>query len=237
MLSNWMQMKAGITRRLWISSSQVKSPSPYIQISTCDCVSKYVTASGDLRNLIMAIAHLPETYDDRIDVIINDLDFDVVARNVVLLLTCLVLNNSHKAAEYMLHLWYSTMVTEECLMFLQTKLKPMIQEVCNKIATKSRSTLLGKSWSFGSQGHLRVVLTKEKWDALLGFLDVPASLSQEKAYELRRKIVKAPERLDYVDRRLLTRPPNCRVGTAKFRSDGLLLPFGHPRAAYSVPNP
>lgn len=185
----------------------------------------------------MSIVHLPDDYESRVEVVVNDLDFDVVARNIILLLIFLVLNDPSEAAEYTLHLWYSAMVTNHCLTFLQTRLKPMIQEVCDKIAKKPRTTLLGKTWSFGSRGALRVVLTKEKWDALLGFLVVPAGLSQAKAHELRKKIVNAPERRDYVDRRLLTRPPNCRLGTAKFRSDGLLLPFGHPRAAHSVPNP
>ena len=113
----------------------------------------------------------------------------------------------------------------------------MIQDVCDKIAKKPLSNLLGKTWKFGNEGELRVVLTGEKWFDLLAYCDVPTGLSQNAASELRRKIASAPERVDYLDRRLLTRPPNCRLGTAKFRSDGLLLPFGHPRAAYRVPNP
>ena len=161
----------------------------------------------------------------------------MVARNIIFLLTLLVLNDPLKAADHTIHLWYSAMITDSCLSFLQKKVKPMIQDVCDKIVKKPRSNLLGKTWDFGGEGELRVVLTREKWFALLAYFDVPTGLSQRAASELRQKIASAPERVDYLDRRLLTRPPNCRLGTAKFRSDGLLLPFGHPRAAYRVPNP
>jgi hypothetical protein len=39
-------------------------------------------ASGDLRNVIKTIASLPQSYTGKPSIVVNDVDFDIVARNV-----------------------------------------------------------------------------------------------------------------------------------------------------------
>ena len=50
---------------------------------------KLRTASGDLRNVIQSVASLPPIYDQRVNIVLNDLDLDTVARNLIMLLVLL----------------------------------------------------------------------------------------------------------------------------------------------------
>ena len=43
-------------------------------------------ASGDLRNVVKTLAQLPDSYTALCEVVINDKDFDIVARNAIILL-------------------------------------------------------------------------------------------------------------------------------------------------------
>jgi len=70
------------------------------------------------------------------------------------------------------------------------------------------------------------------------FLEVPTGLTQKSAQQLRAAVVMAPERADYRDRWYFKdASPSMRLAKQQFRDDGLLLPFGHPRVQFSVPNP
>jgi hypothetical protein len=42
----------------------------------------FCIASGDLRNVIKTIASLPQSYTGMPSIVVNDVDFDIVARNV-----------------------------------------------------------------------------------------------------------------------------------------------------------
>ncbi|KAK7755620.1 hypothetical protein SLS62_002229 [Diatrype stigma] len=118
---------------------------------------------------------------------------------------------------------------------LVNKVKPLVEEVCNKTAKKLGSALLAKTWKFG-QSSLRLVLTRDNWLALLAYFDVPQGLTKDTAQSVRQKVMSAPERVDYVHRAFCTKSPSSRLGMAKFRDDGILLPFGQPRGAFTVPN-
>lgn len=67
-------------------------------------------ASGDIRNVVKAIASLPLSYNGKPLIIINDMDFHVVARNVVMLLLALSISDHQEAAEAILHCWYSALL-------------------------------------------------------------------------------------------------------------------------------
>ncbi|RYP29499.1 hypothetical protein DL767_006689 [Monosporascus sp. MG133] len=193
-------------------------------------------ASGDMRNAVLSVASLPPSYRGPLSIVINDREIDVVARNVILLLIFFVEENPTVAAEYVLHVWYSALITAPCSSMLRDKLKPMVEYVCNKIAQKPGSALLGRTWKFG-ESSLRLVLTRDNWFSLLSYFDVPQGLAKDAAQHLRQMVVSAPERVDYVERAMCTKSPSARLGIAKFRSDGILLPFGQPRGAFAIPNP
>ena len=173
---------------------------------------------------------------------INDREFEVVARNVVLLLY--ILNGLEDAecsdteiAESLIHLWYSAFLPE-CLVHQCRRLvKPLLSELCSKIRDKAANALLGKTWTFGSQNNLRLVLSKERWITLENYFDA-VPLSQWEAHRIRTGVTLAPERKDFRDRWYFKDATRFgRVAKQRFREDGLLLPFGYPRGPFVVPNP
>ena len=178
---------------------------------------------------------LPESYTGECDVVINDKDFDIVARNAILLLTALHFGPG-EATYMMLHLWYSALIPKDVYRSLQDQILPLIQEVCWKIRERPSTSLQSKTWTYGGRS-LRLVLQRAMWDRLLSYLEVPDDLSALQAQKVMVSTTLAPERKDYVDRALFTQPPPWRVCNVKFRKDGILLPFGCPRRQFDTPNP
>ncbi|KAH8168147.1 hypothetical protein CIB48_g29 [Xylaria polymorpha] len=125
-----------------------------------DPINLLFAASGDLRNVILSVTNLPQSYRSPLNIVINDREIDIVARNLVFLLIMLVEEDPITAAEALLHVWYSALVTESCYALLQKKLKPIVQDVCDKVAGKHNRALLGKTWTFGDN-TLRLILTRE----------------------------------------------------------------------------
>ncbi|EED14356.1 conserved hypothetical protein [Talaromyces stipitatus ATCC 10500] len=193
-------------------------------------------ASGDLRNLIKTIARLPSSYNHLLEVTLNDRDFEIVARNLILLLVALVVGNSHEAVDCIIHLWYSTLVRESDIRILQDRIQPLIEEVCEKTKNKSPGTLLGKTWTF-AHCSLRVVIEQSSWNRLLQIFNKPSGLTAEQALKIRATNTLAFSRRDYRDRYMSCLSPIERVSFHKFRQDGLLLPFGFPRLDFRAPNP
>ncbi|KAJ5272980.1 hypothetical protein N7478_008105 [Penicillium angulare] len=193
-------------------------------------------ASGDLRNLIMTINGLPDTYDHSIDITLNDMDFDIVARNIILLLIALTVEQVNEAADCILHLWYSAHIREAHIDILESRVRPLIEDVCNKINDKSSNGLFGKTWKF-KQSSLRVVLEKPSWIRLASFVNRLDRVSNEQAKKLRTDTTLAESRKDYRDRHMCFLPISYRIPFVKFREDGILLPFGQPRHEFQFPNP
>lgn len=193
-------------------------------------------ASGDLRNVIKTVAGIPGSYNHSLDITINDRDFDIVARNLILLLVALTVERVDDAVDCILHLWYSALVRECDIDILQCRIRPLIEDVCGKIKDKTSGGLFGKTWTF-RQCSLRVVLDKSSWSRLLFFVTKPVGLSAERAQKVRAATTLAESRRDYRDRYMYCLPPLRRIAFTKFRQDGLLLPFGHPRHGFREPNP
>ena len=182
-----------------------------------------------------SLVGLPETYAGHCEIVINDRDSDIVARNAILLLIALHFS-PEAATPMMLHMWYSALVPAQMLRSIRDNILPLIQEVCNKIEAKPAQSMLSKTWTYGTRS-LRLVLTKEQWNHLLLYFEVPEGLSAAQAQLIRASTTLAPERKDYLERALLQQPPTWRVCTMKFRKDGILLPFGSSRQEFESPNP
>lgn len=192
-------------------------------------------ASGDLRNVVKTVASLSQSYTKDLSIVINDSDFDVVARNIIMLFLALAVPNEQEAAESVLHLWYSALIRPIDMQHLES-LRPLIEDVCTKIAGCNSGTLQAKTFTFGSW-TLRVVLKKEAWIELLESLSVRKGLSTEQAHEIRVAVTKAPHRLDYRHRDLMFQLPEHRICKERFREDGILVPFSYSRGSFTIPNP
>lgn len=190
-----------------------------------------------MRNAVKSVAALPISYPGKCEVVMNDWDLDVVARNSIMLLIAFHFTPS-EATPMMLHICYSAFLPKEMLRALQEKILPLIQDVCQKIQGKDPSSFQSKIWKHSnSKSSLRLVLKQPVWGSLLSYLQVPDDLSAAHAREVMVATTLAPERVDYRHRDLFQKPPHWRLCATKFRTDGLLLPFGYPREAFDTPNP
>ncbi|KAH8593889.1 hypothetical protein B0O99DRAFT_546517 [Bisporella sp. PMI_857] len=212
-----------------------------------DDVALLFAASGDLRHVVKTIASLPDGITQHISVTMNDREFDVVARNAILLLLALTaqdFTDSEKttkpldAVEALIHIWYSASIHSNVLSLLQDRVKPLIADVCSRIAHKPSNILLGKTWEFSGRRTLRLVLKQRDWVRFGAFLEIPQDMTYEDTVRVRTAVTLAPERTDYRERWYFKdASPTMRIAKQRFREDGLLLPFGHPRIAFDIPNP
>lgn len=179
---------------------------------------------------------MPEAYNKELKLTLNDRDLDIVARNTIMLILLLAVEDTAAAVDCVLHIWYSAQIEVSHIELLDTAVRPLIEDMCQKIAKKLEDVLLAKTWSWGTKS-VRLVLSKKAWEATLSYLSLPTGLSSQKAHDLRLVVTLAPQRKDYVDRHLFSQTPTQRVCLMKYRTDGILLPFGNPRKCYDVPNP
>ncbi|KAL7808180.1 hypothetical protein V8C26DRAFT_304456 [Trichoderma gracile] len=193
-------------------------------------------ASGDLRNVVRTLAEIPSSYNEPVTVTINDRDFDIVARNAILLLIALVLDDVEEAIDCIIHVWYSALIRPSDLEILQQRIRPLIENVCEKVKGKQSTSILAKTFTYG-QRSLRLVLQKSSWDDLLAYMSIPAGLTAEQANRIRVACTLAESRKDYRDRNWLLQTPSHRVAKHRFRQDGVLLPFGSSRDEFREPNP
>jgi len=166
----------------------------------------------------------------------KDFGLDIVARNTIMLLIALVVDNMDEAVDCMIHIWYSALIRKSDLDLLQRWIRPLVTEVCEKIKDKGPTALLTETWQFGQRSPT-LVLTKASWNIVLCSMDISDCLRAELAHQIRRDVALAEARKDYRDRHLLFRSPSTRIAKTRFREDGLLLPFGSPRSDFQVPNP
>lgn len=190
-------------------------------------------ASGDLRNIVKTLVGLPQAYAGSYSIVINDKNFTVAARNAMLLLIALYFE-PEIAAPLMLHLWYSAMLPDEMTKALQEVVLPCIVDVCMKIQHKPAQSLQAKTFSFG-QSSVRLVFKVCEWFELRNMFVIPKGLTAHNARMARQAVTFA--RQDHIDRALLKMPPGRRAGAIKFRTEGILLPFGACSAKFSNPNP
>ena len=102
-----------------------------------------------MRNVVKTVASLPDTYTGEVLLAINDLDLDIVARNLIMLLIALKVEDSEQAVQSIIHIWYSASIRPADAQILTGVICPMIEEVCDKIADRAAGSLQAKTWTVG----------------------------------------------------------------------------------------
>ncbi|KAK5735629.1 hypothetical protein LTR17_007980 [Elasticomyces elasticus] len=191
-------------------------------------------ASGDLRNVVKSLAALPTTYKNSVSLVLNDRDFEIVARNTLMLLAACAIPEKSTAVDLILHLWYSSTIRPKHLYLLTTHVRPLIEDVVRKVAGKAADSLQRKTWNFGGI-TVRLSLPQGMWSELLPYFEVPTGLTGEEAHRIRTAVTLA--RKDHFERKLIPQVPAHRVCKQRFRTTGIMLPFGHSIQDFTVPNP
>lgn len=199
-------------------------------------------ASGDLRNIVKTIASLPTTYQQPVYFTANDINLSIVARNFAIAYLALssMETQIEETIDTMIHVWYSAFLRPSHVDFLCSRVHPVVQDICNKIQSKSSTAVVGKTWNFGPRS-LRLVLTKHAWTDLVSFFDISGALTLGHAMQVRQAVTTAPSRKDFMERRLQAWQGPFRVHRLcynRFCEDGLVLPFGSPvKGQFDTPNP
>lgn len=181
-------------------------------------------ASGDLRNVVTTINELPESYSGSIKIVLNDHNPMVVCRNLMILSILGIISDVEEAAEHALHLWYSVFQP----ISYQTRILPHICE--SDVFTK----LNEMSAHLTPSTTLCTTLSSATVQFFLYQLRSP--LDPAFANTALNNIMNAPARVDYRDRYYEAISPSHRVAFEKWRSFGLVLPFGAPDAHMAIPN-
>ncbi|KAF1839778.1 hypothetical protein BDW02DRAFT_604401 [Decorospora gaudefroyi] len=121
-------------------------------------------------------------------------------------------------------------------LLLALHLDPETADVCGKIDAKPSDSFQAKTFDFHGR-KLRLVLQKEQWIQLPKFCQRSQNMTTDEAQMVRRRIMLAPERIDFRHRGLLHLPKSVRQGETHFRYTGVFLPYGCSTHAFNVANP
>ncbi|RSL68405.1 hypothetical protein CEP54_002901 [Fusarium duplospermum] len=143
---------------------------------------------------------------------INDNDFEVVARNIILLLTAMFSAKPEDAANRMIHIWYSAFIEQSHLQFLHSVVRPKIDKVCRKLESEDFNHLHSEIFADGLCSRVNIVLPKHSWFALLEYLKVPEGLSLDQARQVRTAATfPVPDHLDYLEHNYYPLLPAQRI--------------------------
>ncbi|EGP86268.1 uncharacterized protein MYCGRDRAFT_86714 [Zymoseptoria tritici IPO323] len=190
-------------------------------------------ASGDLRHVVQSVIDLPESYTGKVSLYINDKDFAVVARNIIITLIAYKVPDEAIAVECILHIWYSAFLTPEAASAMRL-LSPLFAGVLDRLKVQGPEDLLSTEWTLGSS-TCEVVLRKRQWQVMPLFTSITSPT--EDLRKARTDTTLAPTLLDDRHRRMFVLRPTDRVCWDRFRQDGILLPFGHSREEFEIVNP
>tara|TARA_R110002003_G_scaffold2474_1_gene24379 strand:+ start:5833 stop:6426 length:594 start_codon:yes stop_codon:yes gene_type:complete len=191
--------------------------------------------------MIKTLCSLPESFRQQVDVTVNDWEIDAVARNAIILLLVFASLSDISTdpasygtvAEALIHVWYSAFITQSLLTSLQDKVGALLRDRCTHTTQVTQDGKIKKTWFSSQDRALSITLRADQWPQIEKFLDVPTALTRESAQEIRAAVVISPERADYRDIWYYKDAyPSMRLAKRKFRIDGLLLPFGHPRTDF-----
>lgn len=190
--------------------------------------------SGDLRNAILAIAELPPDFIGTCNVVLNDRDMMVVARNAIGLMTALTYD-TNIAVPMIIQLWYSRFLTSDISKKLVSLMSP-ITDLVKKCRHMDSSTVRSLSWTVGDS-RLELTLGLEMWRDLPAYFKGWSGLDHATVAAVYQVLLRSPERTEAEHIYLQRQPPNWRPARDKFRSQGVLFPFGDSHANHTIPNP
>ena len=105
--------------------------------------------------MIKTLSGLPESFNKHVDVTANDWEFDVVARNAVILLFVFAslddMSSSHASygsvAEALIHLWYSAFVLSTFVASLKDRVGTLLQDSCTHTIEAAHDGMIRKTWT------------------------------------------------------------------------------------------
>lgn len=184
-----------------------------------------VSASGDIRNVILTVNDLPDNYTGKCSILCNDINGVVVNRNLVILFVLLTAGaDVAEAAELAVHLMYSAALTPAMASYVRQ---------CTEVIYGTHGPYSG-AWDTRGAGKLRSLQWMSHIQLALRMFRSQYNLTT--ALANMRSVMYSPARVDYRDRYLASLEPNHRLAFSRFRTTGVLAPFATDISHFTEPN-
>ncbi|XP_077999963.1 uncharacterized protein LOC144452692 [Glandiceps talaboti] len=89
-------------------------------------ISLLLAGVGDLRNIIKTGASLPDEFEGQVEFYLNDINYHILARNVLFLYLMFTADDITDIASTIVQLWYSICINQHHLQTLHTSLKELL---------------------------------------------------------------------------------------------------------------
>lgn len=194
-----------------------------------------------LRHFIYSVAKLPETASPKLSVAINEASNLHVARTFFALSLLTARDRDPVVnAEACIHMWYSARMPRALRDHIQSVVRENIGGGLDDVASISAAQgalptqLCRLTWSLTNLA-VTVELRQSQWAAIRDHSAPCKGLGLTEALVLRYIDTR---RCSESQCRFLARMTRARaLGLMKWRDDGLLLPYGHPRDGFDALNP
>ncbi|KAK6952860.1 hypothetical protein Daesc_005155 [Daldinia eschscholtzii] len=181
---------------------------------------------GDLRNVIKTVTCIPQCYKGKVRIVINDKDFDAIARAFIILTYILCHDSTDQIAENTIHLWYSAFIPDSLDAWIRGTLYPHVLHEARVFQARH-----------GVKPNVieRLFVNKRvDWPNLASYLQ--RELPLDEAISARNAVVACESRRDSRERYLFRQPPAERQVHVNFMESGILAPFSRPLYCYTKPN-
>ncbi|KAI5457761.1 hypothetical protein BGZ63DRAFT_433269 [Mariannaea sp. PMI_226] len=193
-----------------------------------------------LRHLIYTVTNIPETAMPTISVTINETDTCHLARTIF---TLFLLTNSSgdpvANAEAAVHLWYSAKLPNALLSHMEVVAASPILTAMDDVQSLVDQGRLSDIDPFPiilSRGSVSMMIDIDihQWHEYIQYLR-PSNIKKEAADICR--LVDNKKNAPTLGAQTLRMSPSRVAGFLRWRADGLLLPYGHPRDEFDTYNP
>ncbi|MCO5555960.1 hypothetical protein L7F22_009504 [Adiantum nelumboides] len=173
-------------------------------------------ASGDLRNVIETVCQIPDAFNDKAIVYVNDHDPKVVLRNFLMLELLRV--HQARAFDAVIALWYSVALT--------SPQRKAVRALARQVRSWSHAGDGTYSYASSFCSSMPVCLVAQLSSNVMATLQLlyNNNISLDAAKELRKSVMMS--RPDLGERKMGCLQPAHRVAYHHFGQTGLLLPFG-----------
>ncbi|KAH7140702.1 hypothetical protein EDB81DRAFT_692084 [Dactylonectria macrodidyma] len=203
-----------------------------------------LVGESSLRHLMYTICKLPDTAKPKIKATINETSSHHLAR---LVLTVLLLtddsNDPLTNAETVVHLWYSAKMPSSMVQHVEHVAGEILRIALADLEFLHENGRVPKDMPFpitlprgGSQGTtVEIDINRQQWWQVNKYLSRTKNVGKRDCKWFRERDCRNyTESLASIKRRMT----HARVaGMKRWRADGLLLPYGHPREEFDTPNP
>ncbi|XP_078609332.1 uncharacterized protein LOC144880774 [Branchiostoma floridae x Branchiostoma japonicum] len=186
-----------------------------------DDLNLLLLGTGSMRHVVLTAAELPAEFKGNLNFVLNDNDYQVMARNVLMLYALWRYGDKEDVAMDITQIWYSILISKEQTEMVRICLEDLLNVACDD----DEAVVLCTGLITVSSGHFATL--KKMWKTWLKLLNEPGtrkSMTKEfqTIYWKRLKGFPKEPRMG-VESHLLRLPERCRTSVRDWYEHGILL--------------